>query len=213
MNDILNQKTRIFFDEVDLFKQTSNNNVQFPDVKKTNSFSNNIYYGETVRGMTHVSPILQKPLINANSREISATYYIDANKINKEQNNLISDVDTDDEFIEFITKTVFHDKNNNEKDDKNEYSFELKIFISKDGNKITESYQASKVANDEILLFIEHGDDLFSTKKMYAKIGKSVHDYIEKNNLYTSLKNYLSNTDKTSAKTSIEISPLTIDQL
>lgn len=213
MDNILNQKTRSFFDEVDLFKQTANNNVLFPDLKKINSFKNNIYYGETIRGMTHVSPILQKPLVNAYSHEIAASYYIDAEKIKKNKHTLISDVGVDDNFIEFISKDVFHDTNSNGMKDVNEFGFLLKIFVSKSGNKVTESYKVSKANDNELLLFIEEGEDLFSSKKMYARSGKSVLQYIEKNDLYNMLKKYITNQEKTSTVISTEITPLSIDKL
>lgn len=80
MDNILNQKTRSFFDEVDLFQQTANNNVLFQKVKKISSFTNKVYYGETVRGMTHVSPLVEKKFANQTSDDILEKYFIDAEK-------------------------------------------------------------------------------------------------------------------------------------
>lgn len=188
-------------------------NTVFPEIKRTSSFTNKVYFGETVRGMQHMSPVLQKPLVYAASRDITATYYIDA-EVNKKNNiTLASDVGTDKGFVEFIEKKVYHDKNKDGQHNEYEYGFILKIFISKDGNKITESYKASKVADDELLLFIEHGEDLFSSKKIYAKTGKAVFTYITANDLYSKLKNYITDTKETSSETAEEISPLTVAQL
>ncbi len=188
-------------------------NTVFPEIKRTGSFTNKVYFGETVRGMQHMSPVLQKPLVYAASRDITATYYIDA-EVNKKNNiTLASDVGTDKGFVEFIEKKVYHDKNKDGQHNEYEYGFILKIFISKDGNKITESYKASKAADDEMLLFIEHGEDLFSSKKIYAKTGKAVFTYITANDLYSKLKNYITDTKETSSETAEEISPLTVAQL
>ena len=188
-------------------------NTMFPEIKRTDSFTNKVYFGETVRSMQHMSPVLQKPLVYAASKDITATYYIDAEVNKKSDITVISDVGTDKGFVEFIEKKVYYDKNADGQRNKDEYGFTLKIFISKDGNKITESYKASKAADDELLLFIEHGEDLFSSKKIYAKTGKAVFTYITVNDLYSKLKNYITDTKETSSETVEEINPLTVTQL
>ncbi|MDM1072862.1 hypothetical protein HX001_10225 [Empedobacter brevis] len=159
--------------------------------------------GETHRGLTNVHPFATQYRNNLDIKQIDHRYFIDASKTTYNNVSVITDVDTENQALEVIKKEFYIDHNLNGVFDAGEYVFHLIIFQSKDGNKVNEAYQASSQPNsNEIVLYLEQGQDVFSSQKMYAKVGEGIwkkvlsKDNVYKNTLWKVLNEYLKFNDK-----------------
>lgn len=159
--------------------------------------------GETHRGLTNVHPFVTQYRDNLDSNQIDHRYFVDASKTTHNNVSIITDVDTDNQALEIIKKEFYIDNNLNGKKDTGEYVFHLIIFQSRDGNKISEAYKASAEPNsNEIVLYLEQGHDVFSSQKIYAKVGEGVSkkvlstENVYKNTLWEVLNEHLKFNDK-----------------
>ena len=132
--------------------------------------------GETLRGMTNVSPLAEMKLYNQTSEQIFNKYFPDAENIQKGNSNLIIDpVDTDREGFTFEQYDFFFDSNKNGIQEGFEKSaFKLLLFVSTDGNKVQECYEVVKPAEDEIILFLETDHDILSSDVLYGRISEKI---------------------------------------
>lgn len=138
--------------------------------------------GETHRGLTNVHPFVTQYRSNLDANEIDHRYFVDATKTAYNSLSIITDVDTDDQTLEVFKKEFYIDKNSNGEQDAGEYVFHLIIFQSKDGNKVSEAYKASSQPNsNEIVLYLEQGQDVFSSQKIYARVGDGVRKNVLSN--------------------------------
>jgi hypothetical protein len=155
------------------------------------SFNKNIQIqntlGETIRGMSRVSPILQTKPVAVDSQFIQKYYFIDATKKNKDKEILIEEV----KFMKrdgysFAIEEFFEDANKNGilGDAGDLLDFKLLIFSTNDGNKIREAHNVVQPKADEIILFLESDSDLLTGKaRLFAKIGSGIRKkFFDKNN-------------------------------
>lgn len=155
------------------------NNKSFQDFLNTqSSMAQPIQLGETVRGMSNVSPLLQiqPPNNSKTAQSIKNCYFIDAQTEQKGDLTVINDLKktTKDRYL-YTSLDFFFDKNlNGIRDPDEKLMFTVYFFFSDDGNKVREAYNASKLGENDIYFFIEDDDDFFSSKKLYAKVSPFV---------------------------------------
>lgn len=155
------------------------NNKSFQDFLNTQStMSQPIQLGETVRGMSNVSPLLQiqPPNNSKTAQSIKNSYFIDAQTEQKGDLTVINDLKktTKDRYL-YTSLDFFFDKNlNGIRDPDEKLMFTVYFFFSNDGNKVREAYNASKLGENDIYFFIEGDEDFFSSKKLYAKVSPFV---------------------------------------
>jgi hypothetical protein len=164
---------------LDFSSMMEQNNKSFQEFLGTKSrISQPMRLGETVRGMSHVSPLLQvQPANNSKTvQPIKNSYFIDAQIEQKGNLTVINDLKktTKDSYL-YTSLDVFFDKNlNGVKDPDEKLMFTVYFFFSDDGNKVREAYNASKLGENDIYFFIEGDEDFFSPKKLYAKVSPFV---------------------------------------
>ncbi|MCX8533515.1 EndoU domain-containing protein [Chryseobacterium luquanense] len=157
-----------------------NSNISFQnsDLIIPKSFQQNTSYaqvrlGEFIRGMNNVSPMLQTKPHNVDAKFVSNQYFIDAQKEKRGNLQIINDVKKEGYLFTIIDH--FFDKNLNGVVDPDEkLPFQVLFFMSSDGNKVREAYNAVSAKADEILFFIESEEDTFSSRKLYAKVSNAV---------------------------------------
>ncbi len=155
------------------------NRKNFQDFLNTrNSMPQPIRLGETIRGMSHVSPLVTvKPADNSQSADfLKKTYFVDAQKEKKGNLNIINDLKkTAKDGYLYTSLDVFFDKNlNGVRDPDEKLLFTVYFFFSDDGNKVREAYKTARLGENDIYFFIEGDEDFFSSKKLYAKVSPSV---------------------------------------
>jgi len=166
-------------DILDFSSVMGQNNKSFQDFLSTQStMSQPIQLGETVRGMSNVSPLLQiQPPNNSKTAQcIKNSYFIDAQTEQKGDLTVINDLKktTKDRYL-YTSLDFFFDKNlNGIRDPDEKLMFTVYFFFSDDGNKVREAYNASKLGENDIYFFIEGDEDFFSSKKLYAKVSQFV---------------------------------------
>ncbi len=128
-----------------------------------------ITYGETIRGMQNVSPLLTYKFSNLDSQDMAEKYFLDFYKENNKGIEIIvadeAKIDPSD-ISEFISDFTYPDTG--------ELAFTLKVFISTDGLKIREAYEVTNPSESEVLFFIEENKDDWSKQVLFAKIGSTV---------------------------------------
>ena len=164
---------------LDFSSMMEQNDKSFQDFLSTkSSMSQPMRLGETVRGMSNVSPLLQvQPSNNSKTAQLIKNYYfIDAQIEQKGNLTVINDLKktTKDSYL-YTSLDVFFDKNlNGVRDPDEKLMFTVYFFFSDDGNKVREAYNASKLGENDIYFFIEGDEDFFSSKKLYAKVSPFV---------------------------------------
>ncbi|MBW7869974.1 MAG: hypothetical protein H3C39_02815 [Flavobacteriia bacterium] len=135
-----------------------------------------ITYGETIRGMKNVSPLLTYKFSNLDSKDMAEKYFLDFyEEKNKGIEILVADeakIDPSD-ILEYFSDFNYPDTG--------KLAFTLKVFISTDGLKIREAYEVTSPEENEVLFFIEENQGDWSKQVLFAKIGEKV-----KSNLYDS---------------------------
>lgn len=135
-----------------------------------------ITYGETIRGMKNVSPLLTFKFSNLNTRDMAEKYFLDFYKENYFGMELITADGAEFDPVEILKySTDFRYP------DTGKLAFTLKVFISTDGLKIREAYEVTSPEENEVLFFIEENQGDWSKQVLFAKIGEKV-----KSNLYDS---------------------------
>ncbi|ASW75174.2 hypothetical protein CJF12_13365 [Chryseobacterium piperi] len=131
--------------------------------------------GETIRGMSNVSPLATVKLFNQTSKDLVTKYYPDAKKLQTINSTLILDDTINKNGFSFYKYEFFSDRNrNNFINSGEELAFKLLLFVSTDGNKVKECYEAVKPNDDEIIFFIETDDDTLSNDVLYGRVSDSI---------------------------------------
>jgi len=103
-----------------------------------------VYFGQTIRGMTHVHPLTRMKFSSRTSREIEELYFPDAEKQFLNQIGIITDVDSDTKPETYHSSTDFYydtNKNGRIGDKGDTFAFKIILHVSKNGNKIKEAYE------------------------------------------------------------------------
>ncbi|OVE54729.1 hypothetical protein B0E34_18070 [Chryseobacterium mucoviscidosis] len=150
----------------------------FQDFLKVKNEAQTMQLGETVRGMSNVSPLLQvRPANNSKTASfIKKSYFIDAQVEKKGNLTVINDLKktVKDSYL-YTSLDVFFDKNlNGVRDPDEKLMFTVYFFFSDDGNKVFEAYKTARLEESDIYFFIEGDEDFFSSKKLYAKVSPFV---------------------------------------
>ncbi|WP_294297751.1 hypothetical protein [uncultured Chryseobacterium sp.] len=165
-----------FLDFSEVMQQRHKNFQNF--LNTGNSMPQPVRLGETIRGMSHVSPLVTvKPADNSQSEDfLKKTYFVDAQKEKKGNLNIINDLKkTAKDGYLYTSLDVFFDKNfNGVRDPDEKLLFTVYFFFSDDGNKVREAYKTARLGENDIYFFIEGDEDFFSSKKLYAKVSPSV---------------------------------------
>ncbi|MFN4198071.1 MAG: hypothetical protein ACK4FS_03490, partial [Flavobacterium sp.] len=137
-----------------------------------------IYKGETIRGLTYVLPFVEVPLRNRTVAQVQQFYYPDSKKFINSNISMNTDVNVDTDINKF-TKDFYLDINKNKINDDGDIPFKLVVFVSRDGNKIKETYEVTEPEEDMIIIFIEdQTGDLFSEQVIYGKIAPKLQSQI-----------------------------------
>lgn len=150
----------------------------FQDFLKVKNEAQTMQLGETIRGMSNVSPLLQvRPANNSKTASfIKKSYFIDAQVEKKGNLTVINDLKktVKDSYL-YTSLDVFFDKNlNGVRDPDEKLMFTVYFFFSDDGNKVFEAYKTARLEESDIYFFIEGDEDFFSSKKLYAKVSPFV---------------------------------------
>jgi len=164
----------------------------FQDFLKVKNEAQTMQLGETVRGMSNVSPLVAMKFGNQKSEEIKNKYFVDGKATQKGNTNVIEDINiTVKNGYNFDTYNYYFDNNHNGKygDGNDTLAFKLLLFISRDGNKVQECYEVVKPKDDEVILFLESDKDALSRDVLYGKMAKKVRKQFtdEKGNLKSNL--------------------------
>ena len=133
-------------------------------------------FGETIRGMKNVSPLLEKEFLGLSSKDVSDLYFIDGTKTQKDNLEVI--VDCDCEVDEFYLKKNFktqafnyyidddQQKGESEKDTK----LFFKLYETDDKIKFRNAYKCVEAKDNEVLIFLHKYDS--NSQLLLAKSGK-----------------------------------------
>ncbi|MDF2553822.1 MAG: hypothetical protein K0R77_3097 [Chryseobacterium sp.] len=133
----------------------------FEGFLKTKNDAGVMQLGETIRGMSNVSPLVAMKLTNQKSGDIKDKYFIDAFKDKYDDFDIVIDpgCNVNEEYLKqnFTKKTFnyFIDDDGKKGETSGDTKVNFIIFITKDENKIKEAYQCLKPSKNEIILFIE----------------------------------------------------------
>jgi len=118
-------------------------------------------YGETVRGMVHVSPLAAKKTYGLSIDEIISRYFPDASV--KRSGNVQDFCDVDSSFSDLTRKNTEFVFARTRK-----HAFNVYLFYSKDAIKLAEAHECLKAGKQEIVFLIE--DNTGDSSDRYAAV-------------------------------------------
>lgn len=149
------------------------NGFNFPN------FQNTPKIGETIRGMSNVSPLATVKLFNQTSKDLVTKYYPDAGTPINGTFTYISDPGSD---LTTVIKTTVKDFYYYGIEDINNFAFKVIIFSSTEATKLKESFEISKPEGREILIFVEdNSNDNISGTYGAIKISDDVLSFLNSN--------------------------------
>lgn len=142
------------------------------------SFKNAFTLGESIRGMTNVSPLATVKFFNQTPDDILTKYYPDSGPVVEGTFAVVQDIGTDPEPV--ITKTV-KDFYYYGVEEVNNFAFRVILFSSTDATKLKESFEVSAPSGREILMFVEDNrSDKVSGTYGAIKISADVLSFLNK---------------------------------
>jgi hypothetical protein len=142
--------------------------------------------GQTIRGMTHVSPLVEFKFHNRTVVEIAERYFPDANDYDINGHYMVIDPNCDCEKLMY-SKTP----NRFTYQPSGHFAFNVYIFTSTDAVKLAEAYECVRLSHNEVVFFIEDntGDNI---SDLYASV-KISDNLLEKNILKHGVEEDLKN--------------------
>ena len=153
--------------------------------------------GETIRGMTNVSPLLEYKFYNQTSDKINEKYFIDGSSPLQGTFTHIADVDSDisDEIKKTVKDFYYYGK-----EEPRYFAFRVIVFSSTEMTKLKECFEVSEPLDNEILIFVEDNKEdsssgTYAAIKISTKIISTLNfqnrldsDVKDNNSIYEELK-------------------------
>jgi len=139
--------------------------------------------GETIRGMTNVSPLATVKIFNQSTNAVFTKYFPDAENLQRGNTNLVTDAGISSDQLAPFIENYYFDNNHNGKfgDTGDTLAFKLLLFVSTDGLKIRECYEVTEPKDDEVILFLETDGGL-SKQILFGKMSEKVRiQFTDKN--------------------------------
>jgi len=132
-----------------------------------------IYFGETIRNMTYVTPMVENIQTDLSVDDIAQRYFPDATDYLQGDPIVVCDVDsvvTDENLI--------RRRNANFEYADGRFAFTVYIFYSRDAVKLKESYNCLKPAGRQVVFFIEDNTGDVSEQYGAVKFSEEVKNYL-----------------------------------
>ena len=123
----------------------------FQDFLKVKNEAQTMQLGETIRGMSNVSPLVAMKFGNQKSEEIKNKYFVDATTLKEGTFTYISDIRSDlTMYIKDVKDFYYYGKQ-----DVDHFAFKVILFSSTEATKLKECFEVCRPKGREILMFIE----------------------------------------------------------
>lgn len=155
-------KDGAFLDFPSMMQQTNKSLQDFINIQSNKPLPNEL--GETIRGMSNVSPLATYKFYNQNSDEIASKYFVDADPPEKGTFTYVSDIRSDlTQYIKDVKDFYYY-----EKQDIDHFAFKVILFSSTEATKLKECFEVCKPKGREVLMFVE--DNKGDTSGTYGAI-------------------------------------------
>ncbi|PRB02453.1 hypothetical protein CQ046_12915 [Chryseobacterium sp. MYb7] len=155
-------KDGAFLDIPSMMQQTNRNLQDFLNTQSSMPLPNPM--GETIRGMSNVSPLATYKFYNQNLNEIASKYFVDADPPEKGTFTYVSDIRSDlTQYIKDVKDFYYY-----EKQDVDHFAFKVILFSSTEATKLKECFEVCKPKGREVLMFVE--DNKGDTSGTYGAI-------------------------------------------
>ncbi|WP_431612030.1 zincin-like metallopeptidase toxin domain-containing protein [Chryseobacterium sp. 'Rf worker isolate 10'] len=155
-------KDGAFLDIPSMMQQTNKSLQDFINTQSSRPLPNEL--GETIRGMSNVSPLATCKFYNQNSNEIASKYFVDGDPPEKGTFTYVSDIRSDlTQYIKDVKDFYYY-----EKQDVDHFAFKVILFSSTEATKLKECFEVCKPKGREVLMFVE--DNKGDTSGTYGAI-------------------------------------------
>lgn len=148
-------------------------NPNSPDIPNSPTVNQGSYYGETIRGMSYVSPLATFKVTGLTVDEIANRYFPDSQLQSNANERHYCDVNSSFDGVASKNTDFLYTANN-------KYVFTLYLFYSRDAIKLAEAYECLKTTKQQVVFFIEDNTGDSSERYASVKISEDLRQNLRK---------------------------------